>query len=68
MVVGSIISNATTGFGLMAATIGVCGFLAHARPAIAGKDEAELRRATAIGGLTGCLVALFVVVLSWAVG
>ena len=68
MIVGSIVDNVTTGAGLMAASIAVCGFLAHARPAIAGKDEMELRRATAIRGLTGCAAALFVIAIAWAVG
>jgi hypothetical protein len=52
----------------MAAAIAVCGFLAHARPAISGKEDAELRRATALGGLAGFAIAIFVIALSRAVG
>lgn len=61
-------SNAANGAGLMAATIAICGFLAHAWPAISGKDEAELRRATAVGGLSGCATALLLIVLSGVLG
>jgi hypothetical protein len=48
----------------MAAAIAVCGFLAHAWPAIAGKSEVELRVATVAGGLFGFLIAALVIVLS----
>jgi hypothetical protein len=48
----------------MAAGIAVCGFLAHARPALAGKDDAELRQATVVGGLGGFLAAVTMIVIS----
>jgi hypothetical protein len=68
MASGTLVSNVTTGAGLMAAGIAVCGFLAHARPALAGKPESELRRATVIGGLGGFVVALALIALSAVLG
>jgi hypothetical protein len=68
MVVGSLLNDAAVGAGLMAAAIAVCGFLAHARPAIAGKGDPELRRATALGGLAGFAISIFVIAASRAVG
>lgn len=50
--------------GLVTASILIGGFLAHAKPALAGKEEAELRRATVVGGLVGLgLVLLGVLIL-----
>jgi len=68
MVSGTLVSNVTTGVGLMATGIAVCGFLAHARPALAGKSESELRRATVIGGLGGFVAAVALVALSAMIG
>ncbi|HEX2392204.1 MAG TPA: hypothetical protein VHI77_04725 [Solirubrobacterales bacterium] len=51
---------AVTGF--MAAAIAVGGFLAHAREAMTGGSEEDLRRLTAIGGLYG-LVAVAVTLM-----
>jgi len=48
----------------MAAAIAVCGFVAHARPALSGVDEERLRRATTTGGVFGIGIAVFVIVLS----
>jgi hypothetical protein len=48
--------------GLLATSILIGGFLAHARPAIAGESEPRLRRATALGGLAG-LVAMLLLLL-----
>jgi uncharacterized membrane protein len=64
IVEGSIVSQFATATGFMAATIGVCGFLAHARPAIIGADESKLRRATAFGGLWGVVPAMVVIAVS----
>jgi hypothetical protein len=68
MVVGSIASQFATGFGMMAAAIAVCGFVAHAGPALSGGGERRLRKATVIGGLAGLLVSVFVIVLSALLG
>ncbi len=68
MVLGSIASQFASGFGLMAAAIAVCGFLAHAKPALAKEGDAELRFATVIGGLAGFGLALLVMVLSEFIG
>jgi hypothetical protein len=57
-------SDSATGAGLMAAMIGVCGFLAHMRPALSGDDERRLREATATGGAIGAGLALLLIVLS----
>jgi hypothetical protein len=65
---GSIAGSATTGFGLMAASIAVFGFAAHVKPALSGAGEEKLRQATVIGGLAGLVVSLLVMVLSALVG
>jgi hypothetical protein len=39
--------------GLFATSMAVGGFLAHSYPAIMGRAEVDLRRATAAGGLVG---------------
>jgi hypothetical protein len=57
-------SDVATGAGLMAASIAVFGFLAHVRPALAGADEQELRRATVGGGIGGAAFSALVIVLS----
>jgi hypothetical protein len=57
-------SDAATGAGLMAALIAVCGFLAHVKPALAGRTEAELRRSTVVGGLWGCVATLAIAAIS----
>jgi hypothetical protein len=49
--------------GLTTAAILIGGFLAHIRPAIAGEAEAELRRATALGGLAGLAVMVLVLLV-----
>jgi uncharacterized membrane protein YccC len=64
MVTGSIASSAATDAGLLAASIAVFGFVAHARPALSGAPETRLRWATVIGGLIGFGLALLVIVLS----
>jgi hypothetical protein len=53
---------------MMAAAIAVCGFLAHAGPALSGADEKRLRFATVVGGLIGFAIASLVIVLSELVG
>jgi hypothetical protein len=68
MVIGSIASQFASGFGLTAAAIAVFGFLAHAKPALAGASERRLRSATVIGGLGGFVFAVLVVVLSALIG
>jgi hypothetical protein len=65
---GSLVGSAATGIGLMAAAIAVSGFLAHAWPALAGKDEIALRRATVAGGLGGFVAALVLIGVSRVAG
>jgi hypothetical protein len=64
VVLATLMSDSATGFGLTAAAIAVCGFVAHARPAFSGADEERLRRATTAGGVFGLGVAVLVIVLS----
>lgn len=66
--VGSIATDAAATTGLAAAAIAVCGFLAHARPALTGASERRVREATVTGGLGGFVLAIFVVVLSVLIG
>ncbi|HEY6550087.1 MAG TPA: hypothetical protein VIY71_02685 [Solirubrobacterales bacterium] len=61
---GAIVSQFATASGFIAATIAVSGFLAHAGPAIVGKDESELRRATAVGGLCGFVSTAVIIAIS----
>jgi hypothetical protein len=67
-VFGSIASQFATAFGMMAAAIAVCGFMAHAGPALSGASEKRLRVATVVGGLAGFFFAVFVIVLSAVMG
>jgi hypothetical protein len=64
MLTSALLSQIATIVGLMAGGIAVGGFLGHAGPSLAGRSDARLRRATAIGGLAGLGLALFAVVLS----
>jgi len=68
VVIGSIAGSAATGFGLMAASIAVFGFAAHARPALTGAGEEKLRYATVVGGLVGLFASLLVIFLSAMIG
>lgn len=58
---GSIISDAGSGFGLVAATIAVCGFLGQVGPALTWKDDQSVRAATVVGGLFGLAVGVAIV-------
>jgi len=60
----TLMSDVTTGAGLMAAAIAIGGFLAHIRPALAHADEQQLRAATVKGGVVGTVGASAVIVLS----
>jgi hypothetical protein len=60
--VGSILAELSSAAGFAAATMALCGFLAHAKPALAREQESELRRATVLGGLTGLSLAVSIVV------
>jgi len=64
---GSIASGAATDAGLIAASIAIFGFLAHAWPALSHASEANIRWATAVGGLIGCVFAFAVIFLSAAI-
>lgn len=62
--VGTIAGDFATGVGVLAGTIAVGGFLAHAAPALRGAPERRVQAATVIGGLVGCGIGSCVVVLS----
>lgn len=64
LLVGPIVGEFATIVGLLAGMIAVGGFIAHARPALSGDSEREIREATISGGILGLCIALFVVVLS----
>jgi hypothetical protein len=64
MVQGAIVSQFATASGMTAAAIAVCGFVAHAGPALSGAGEKRLRFATVVGGLAGLLLSVLVIVLS----
>ena len=61
LIVGAIFSNASSGAGLMAASIAVGGFVAHARPALRGQGDPTVRFATVVGGLAGLAIAVLVI-------
>jgi hypothetical protein len=56
-----MVSDAATGFGLMAVMIAVCGFVGQAPAALKRKDDATVRAVTVIGGLSGLCLALAVI-------
>jgi hypothetical protein len=57
MVVGTIVNQFTTLFGLAAATIATGGFISHAPRVLSDRSEREIRRATVKGGLLGLAFA-----------
>jgi len=64
----SIAADFGTAVGVFAGTIAVVGFLAHAAPVLRGASDGEVRQATVVGGLTGFIASVFVVVLSALAG
>jgi uncharacterized membrane protein len=64
VLLATLMSDVATAFGLMAAGIAVFGFLMHAKPALSGCDEDELRRLTVIGGIIGCALAVLTILIS----
>jgi len=63
-VLAALLDQSASAVGLVAAAIAVGGFLAHARLALRGSTEEELRAATVVGGLWGTAGAGFIIVLS----
>jgi hypothetical protein len=61
---GSIASEFGAAVGVLAGMIAVGGFLAHAPRVLDGAPASDVQRATVIGGLVGCALGAFVVVLS----
>lgn len=59
--VGSIVSDAATGFGLMAVMIAVCGFVGQAPAALKRKNDLAVRAATVIGGLAGLCLSVAII-------
>lgn len=66
--VETIAGNAAVGAGFIAAAIAIGGFIAHAGPALAGRDDQALRFATVVGGLAGLTVATIITIVSVLVG
>lgn len=64
MIAATLMGYAVPASGLLAALIVVSGFVAHARPALRGASEEELREATTIGGIAGLAIGSVVMVLS----
>jgi hypothetical protein len=56
--IGSVVNFASEAASLLAAAAALGGFVGHARLAIRGAAEVDLRRATALGGLGGIALAL----------
>ncbi len=65
--VGSIVSDATSGAGFMAASIAVFGFLWQAPAALARKDDQAVRVATVLGGLVGLGFAMAVLLAGYLI-
>jgi len=59
-----LLTQSATIVGLLAGSIGVGGFLGHARPSLSGQPEAKLKRDTTVGGLYGMGLAMGLIVLS----
>ncbi|HET8814736.1 MAG TPA: hypothetical protein VFM51_07240 [Solirubrobacterales bacterium] len=59
--VGSLISDAATGAGFIAASIAIGGFLMQAYPALGKRSDGAVRAATAVGGLIGLIIAIAVI-------
>jgi hypothetical protein len=62
--IGSIAGEFATGLGVVAGMIAVAGFIAHAPSVLNGASDRAIQQATVAGGLVGCVVAAFVIVLS----
>jgi glucokinase len=63
-VVGDVMNDFSSGAGFLAAAIAVGGFIGHIGPALFGRSEERVRKATVIGGSSGLGVAVLVIVLS----
>jgi poly(3-hydroxybutyrate) depolymerase len=64
LAIGSIASDLGTAVGVVAGMIAVGGFIAHAPKVLARAPEKDVQVATVLGGLVGCWLGAFVVVLS----
>lgn len=65
--IGSIVSDVTSGAGLMAASIAVFGFLWQAPAALARKDDQAVRVATVAGGLFGLAIAMAILLAGYLI-
>jgi hypothetical protein len=64
----SIAGDFATTVGVLAGMIAVGGFIGHAPSVLDGASDQEIQQATVIGGLTGGVIGIFVVVLSAIAG
>jgi len=62
--VGSFVSDATSGGGLLATAIAICGFLGQAAPALRRRDDQTVRALTVVGGLVGFAIGIGILALS----
>jgi hypothetical protein len=66
--VGSIVDDAASTAGFMAAAIVVCGFLGQAPPALRRKDDQTVRARTVVGGLFGFAVSIGTLAIGYLIG
>jgi hypothetical protein len=62
--IASIAGDFGTAVGILAGMIAVGGFVGHAPSVLDGASDREIQQATVVGGLTGGVIGMFVVVLS----
>jgi hypothetical protein len=64
--VGSIVNDAASSVGFMAASIAVGGFLLQAVPTLNRRKDEDVRAAAVAGGLVGFFIAVAIMVFgSW---
>jgi hypothetical protein len=61
--VGSIVSNAASTVGFIAASIAVGGFLLQAPPTLKRRNDQDVRAAAVGGGLIGLFVATAILII-----
>jgi hypothetical protein len=62
--IGSIAGDFATAVGILAGMIAVGGFVGHAPSVLDRASDREIQQATVVGGLTGGVIGILVVVLS----
>jgi uncharacterized membrane protein len=62
----TLVIDAATGAGLIAASIAICGFLGQIKPALAREEDSAVRSSTVLGGIFGLVLAVGTIVVSAA--